>query len=98
MAGTFDSTRRAMTFAFAHSGSIVATRATLARTAIIFDARSDPSAMVLICIRILSHGSHGLALLVFRCWRASSAHGEVESRFRYAVQSAFASSNRDCFS
>src|SRR5215813_7261466 len=52
MEGTFDSTRRAMTFTFAQSGSMVAIRATLARTAIIFDARSEPSAMDLVCIRI----------------------------------------------
>src|ERR1044072_6828941 len=52
MEGTFDSTRRAMTFAFAQSGSTAATRAMLARTAIIFDARSEPSAMVFIGIQI----------------------------------------------
>src|SRR5690242_7417120 len=47
MAGTVVSTRRATTLAFAQSGSIVAIRATLARTAMIFAARSDPRAIVL---------------------------------------------------
>src|SRR6185503_21263580 len=42
------STRRATTFALAQSGSIAAMRTTLARTAMIFAARSDPSAIVLI--------------------------------------------------
>ena len=46
MAGTLVSTRRATTLAFAQSGSIVAIRATLARTAMIFAARSDPRAIV----------------------------------------------------
>src|SRR5215813_9774920 len=47
MAGTLVSTRLATTFAFAQSGSMVAMRATLARTAMIFAARSDPRAIVL---------------------------------------------------
>jgi hypothetical protein len=47
MLGTLVSTRRATTLAFAQAGSMVAIRATLARTAMIFAARSDPSAIVL---------------------------------------------------
>jgi hypothetical protein len=48
IAGTLTSTLLATTFASFQSGSIAAMRATLARTAIIFDARSDPSAIVLV--------------------------------------------------
>src|ERR1043165_8818476 len=46
MAGMLVSTRRATTFALAQSGSMAAIRATLARTAMIFAARSDPRAIV----------------------------------------------------
>src|ERR1044072_1357698 len=52
--GTVTSTRRATTLAFAHAGSIVATRATLARTAMIFAARSEPKAIVLVGTETLS--------------------------------------------
>jgi hypothetical protein len=53
IAGTLTSTRRATTFASTHEGSIVATRDTLARTAIILAARSEPNAIVLAGTKIL---------------------------------------------
>src|SRR5690348_4339839 len=52
--GTVVSTRRATSFASAQEGSTAATRATLARTAMIFAARSDPRAIVFI-IRVLKN-------------------------------------------
>src|ERR1700754_2962090 len=48
IAGTVVSTRRATTFTSDQPGSIVAIRETLARTAMIFAARSDPIAIVFI--------------------------------------------------
>jgi branched-chain amino acid transport system permease protein len=59
IAGALVSTRRATTLAFAQAGSTAATRATLARTAMIFAARSDPRAIVLIATDILLIRSPG---------------------------------------
>ena len=50
MAGALVVTARATTLALAHWESIAAMRSTHARTAMIFAARSEPRATVLICV------------------------------------------------